>query len=143
MSSFTRALIIEDTNDGVNWIIRGGGYRYYIGSEDSGKYVSAPDGARTDLASIPSPLHSLVPKLGKGNQIFPIHDLLYRRGFIEVEKPYGVGIVMISRKQADKIMLITHLLRNDIDRCYRTFRPMNRLSAVSKVASDNLPVCRH
>lgn len=101
---FTRSLLIEDTNDGKTFIVRGA-FKYFIGSEDSGRFISCPDGTRTDLASIPRLLQPIVPKLGKGNQAAVVHDLAYRRGFIEMERPYGVAIAQISRKRADQIML--------------------------------------
>ena len=101
---FTRSLLIEDTNDGKTFIVRGA-FKYFIGSEVSGRFISCPDGARTDLASIPRLLQPLVPKLGKGNQAAVVHDLAYRRGFVELGLRYGVGISRITRKEADQIML--------------------------------------
>ena len=76
MSSFTNSLVLEDTGDGETWrVFRG--FRYDIGDEGSGVYAEVCAGTRTNLASIPRALRSVVPRTGRGNAACVLHDYLY------------------------------------------------------------------
>lgn len=82
-------------------------FRYYVGSEDSGKYVEVPKNFRTDVASIPFGFRWLVPQLGSHGQACVVHDYLCDGGPLITEKEDKLRIHKVhkdvTRKEADKI----------------------------------------
>ena len=102
MSSFTKPLITQYMHDTKNWMLPvGAGFRYWIGSENSGTYVDVPDGFRTDGASVPRPFWNLVAPWGDHGQAAVLHDFLCEyRTIIRDGKPTS-----ISRKECDEIFL--------------------------------------
>jgi hypothetical protein len=52
------------------------GFRYYIGKEDSDKYIDIPTGFLTDGASVPLLFQWLIPTLGEYSQATTLHDYL-------------------------------------------------------------------
>lgn len=51
-------------------------FRYHIGSESSGQWVTVPSGYLTDGASVPRALWALIPPWGAYGQAAVVHDLL-------------------------------------------------------------------
>ena len=97
MSSFTNALILQDTGDGKHWLLHDD-IEYHVGEESSGVFVPAQKGEKSDLFSI------WIWRTGTGNAAALIHDLLYRRGVVHLRSPGGhVNIHKIGRHAADKI----------------------------------------
>lgn len=112
MSTFTRFSAIEQLQyDKVASVLNNKdiwatlpGFRYYIGSEGSDKYVDVETGFRTDGASIPRFLWWLLPPLGEYAQACTLHDKLCRTYCI-TQVINGVPTqVKITRKEIDAIL---------------------------------------
>lgn len=80
------------------------GYRYYIGAEDSSRYIDIPTGYLTDGASIPRFLWWVLPPLGEYTQATTVHDYLCNTYEI-TEVINGVPTqVPVTRKEIDEIL---------------------------------------
>lgn len=80
------------------------GFRYYIGKEDSDKYVDIPTGFLTDGASVPFLFQVLIPTLGEYSQATTLHDFLCERYEI-TQVINGVPTqVKIDRAEIDRIL---------------------------------------
>ena len=80
------------------------GFRYYIGHEDSDKYVDVPTGFLTDGASVPFFLQWLIPPLGEYSHATTLHDFLCERYEI-TQVINGVPTqVKIDRAEVDRIL---------------------------------------
>lgn len=112
MSTFTRFSAIEQLqydkaasvlNNKDIWATIPG-FRYYIGSEGSDKYVDVETGFRTDGATIPRLLWWLLPPVGEYSQACTLHDKLCRTYEI-TQVINGVPTqVKITRKEVDAIL---------------------------------------
>lgn len=109
MSSFTdfsAPLCIQYDQDASkalgadHWRVREG-FRFYIGSPDSGDWVNVPAGYLTDGASVPRLFWSLIPPWGIYGQAAVVHDIMCE--YLSITKegtPFRV-----SRKVCDDILL--------------------------------------
>lgn len=88
MSQFLSPLVVEDS-DGFPFILFAD-LEYQ--SDLLGKVLTIKKGFKTDYASIPRPVWSILPPVGKYDKAAVVHDFLYRTN--------GV-----TRKQADDTML--------------------------------------
>ena len=80
------------------------GFRYYIGSADSNRWVDIPPGYLTDGASIPRLLWWVLPPLGKYSAATTVHDMLCNTYYV-IELIGGVETqVPVSRKEIDEIL---------------------------------------
>lgn len=80
------------------------GFRYYVGSEDSGIYVDIPTGFLTDGATIPRFLWWLLPPIGEYSQATTLHDRLCGVYEITVVKNGNATQIKIDRKEVDRIL---------------------------------------
>lgn len=80
------------------------GFRYYVGSEDSGIYVDVPTGFLTDGATIPRFLWWLLPPIDEYSQATTLHDLLCSLYEITVVKNGIATQVKVNRKEVDRIL---------------------------------------
>lgn len=83
-----------------HWRVREG-FRFYIGSRDSGDWVNVPAGYLTDGASVPRLFWSLIPPWGIYGQAAVVHDIVCE--YLSITKdgtPFRV-----SRKVCDDILL--------------------------------------
>lgn len=106
MSRFTAHLGLQMVEDGegrpilrggrCQWIVRGA-LRYEVGCEGSGRYVLVPDGALTDLASIPRAFWTLLPPDGPWLKAAVVHDHLYRQRGVTDQRAW-------TRREADEIL---------------------------------------
>jgi len=97
MSSFTDALTLTYLPKANMWVTDRQ-FTYFVGIENSKENIDVPKGFKTDLASVPWPAVMFIPKSGKGNQAFVLHDFLYfKRGKIN-NREY-------SRSKCDRIFL--------------------------------------
>lgn len=99
MSSFTHALILEDTDDGRLWRVHTS-FAYRVGDEDSRTTVPVAAGFLSDLTSIPRVFLSVVPKLSKGNAASVLHDRLYGHPYLYVD---GLQDRRITKRRCDEI----------------------------------------
>lgn len=76
MSSFTRALVLQDTGDGKTWRVHEE-FIYYVEVVGSGLYVPVNAGFETDLTSVPGLIRSFIHQLSKANAAAVVHDRLY------------------------------------------------------------------
>lgn len=77
------------------------GFRFYIGSPDSGDWVNVPAGYLTDGASVPRIFWSYIPPQGKYGQAAVVHDIVCEYLSITRDgKPYTV-----DRKFCDGLLL--------------------------------------
>lgn len=74
------------------------GFRYYVGAEDSDRWVDIPAGYLTDGASVPRLLWSLVPPWGAYGQAAVVHDYLCENLQLSSGQP-------ITRREADRTFL--------------------------------------
>ena len=80
------------------------GYRYYLGAEDSSRYVDIPTGYLTDGASIPRFLWWVLPPLGEYTQATTVHDYLCNTYEI-TEVINGEPVqVPVNRKEIDETL---------------------------------------
>lgn len=80
------------------------GFRYYIGSEDSGEYVDVETGFKTDGATIPRFLWWILPPMGEYSQNCTLHDKLCQT-YRKTKVINGVATsVPITRKEVDMIL---------------------------------------
>lgn len=81
------------------------GFRYYIGSKDSGRYVDVPTGFLTDGASIPRVFWSILPPWGEYGQAAALHDYLCERMECIVLDSSGKPTwEKLTRKEVDEIL---------------------------------------
>jgi hypothetical protein len=112
MSTFTRFSAIEQLqydksmsvlNNKDLWAVIPG-FRYYIGSEGSDKYVDVETGFRTDGATIPRFLWWILPPMGEYSQACTLHDKLCQTYRI-TQVINGVPTqVPVTRKEIDEIL---------------------------------------
>lgn len=112
MSTFTRFSAIEQLqydkaasvlNNKDLWAVIPG-FRYYIGSEGSDRYVDVETGFKTDGATIPRPLWWLLPPMGEYSQACSLHDKLCQTYKI-TQVINGVPTdVKVTRKEIDAIL---------------------------------------
>ena len=76
MSRFTEELLVSPLPDGRTWVIRRD-FGYDIGEEGSKDTIDVPMGFKTDFASVPRLLWSIIPRWGKYGNAAVIHDFLY------------------------------------------------------------------
>lgn len=77
------------------------GFRYYIGSKDSNRWVEVPEGYLTDGASVPRAFWGIIPPWGSYGQAAVVHDILCEYlTIVEDGMPKR-----ITRKEADEILL--------------------------------------
>ena len=80
------------------------GFRYYIGEENSTRYVDVETNFKTDGATIPRWLWWLLPPIGEYTQCTTLHDKLCTTYYI-TQVVNGVETrVRITRKQIDAIL---------------------------------------
>lgn len=80
------------------------GFRYYIGSEGSDRYVDVETGFKTDGATIPRFLWWLLPPMGEYSQACTLHDKLCQTYEI-TQVINGIPTqVPITRKEIDAIL---------------------------------------
>lgn len=80
------------------------GYRYYIGSESSGRWVDVETGFITDGATIPRALWWLLPPIEEYTQCTTLHDKLCTTYFV-TELHNGVECnVPVTRVEIDAIL---------------------------------------
>ena len=80
------------------------GFRYYIGTEGSDRYVDVETGFTTDGATIPRALWWLLPPMGEYSQACTLHDKLCRTYRI-TQVINGIPTsVSITRKEIDAIL---------------------------------------
>ncbi len=94
MSSFTKPLILKflDKRIQLNRFELYEEFEYYTDLYTSGRLIKIRKGFRTDFASVPRPLWSIIPPVGLYGKATVVHDWLC------VSK-------IVSRKDADKIFL--------------------------------------
>lgn len=80
------------------------GFRYYIGTENSDKYVDVESGFRTDGATIPRMFWWLLPPLGEYSQATTLHDKLCQTYEITQVINGTPTQVKIIRKDIDLIL---------------------------------------
>ncbi len=76
MSRFTKILTLSPLPDGRSWVLRED-FGYAVGAENSDDIIDVPAGFITDLASMPRPLWSILPRWGRYGNAAIIHDWLY------------------------------------------------------------------
>lgn len=77
------------------------GFRYYIGTKGSNRWVYIPAGYLTDGASVPSIFWSIIPRWGSYGQAAVVHDFLCEYLTVTVD-----GLPQrITRAEADDILL--------------------------------------
>ena len=80
------------------------GFNYYIGVENSPRYVTVETGFKTDGATIPRWLWWLLPPIGEYTQCTTLHDKLCTTYYI-IELVNGVETkVKVTRKEIDAIL---------------------------------------
>lgn len=113
MSDFTRFTATQDLiKDREASRILGKPYRrvaddftYYIGHENSSKWVTVPKGFLTDGASIPKIFQWLLNPYGEYAQAATLHDWLCEHYYIYVSHPtQGCVTSVVDRKEIDRIM---------------------------------------
>lgn len=99
MSSFTTPLDFENLDDGVSFRLLTP-FTYHVGELGSEEEITVPTGFVTDLASIPTVLWNLFPKLGRYNKAAVIHDYLYVIGgrYPHAQAPDGTWTYRIYTK---------------------------------------------
>jgi hypothetical protein len=112
MSTFTRFSAIEQLqydkamsvlNNKDLWAVIPG-FRYYIGSEGSDRYIDVETGFRTDGATIPRFLWWLLPPMGEYSQACTLHDKLCQTYHI-TQVINGIPTqVPVTRKEIDMIL---------------------------------------
>ena len=75
MSSFKDPLIIIDNGDETFTLYKG--FTYHVGDLDSDIKIVVPEGFRSDFASLPRFLWSIIPPYGKHGKAAFLHDFLY------------------------------------------------------------------
>lgn len=80
------------------------GFRYYIGEENSTRYVDVETNFKTDGATIPRWLWWLLPPLGEYTQCTTLHDKLCTTYYILEMVNGKERRVQITRKQIDAIL---------------------------------------
>ena len=95
MSSFTSPLVVTPLPDGKNWkLLRP--FTFYLGSENSRRFIKVPRNFITDFASVPR-FFWFLPDWATYSKSPVLHDWLYKSKQI-MGKP-------ITRKKADRIFL--------------------------------------
>lgn len=98
MNNFTGDLLVKYI-DGTHWEVAEG-FTYRVGSPMGAAFVAIPRGFVTDFASMPLGVVFKSPG-GKWDKPAIVHDVLYKRGWINYEKVRR----SITRKEADAIFL--------------------------------------
>lgn len=80
------------------------GFRYYIGSEGSDRYVDVETGFITDGATIPRILWWVLPPMGEYSQACTLHDKLCRTYQITQVINGVPHQVSVTRKEIDAIL---------------------------------------
>lgn len=80
------------------------GFRFYIGTAGSDRYVDVPEGFLTDGASVPFIMQWLIPTLGEYSQAATLHDFLCERYEITQVIDGVPTQVKITRKEVDAIL---------------------------------------
>lgn len=76
------------------------GFKYYVGEENSDKWIDVPRGYLTDGASVPRMLWAVVPPWGSYGAAVIVHDILCEYLTVTLAgKPHK-----ISRVEADRIL---------------------------------------
>ena len=76
---------------------------YYIGKNNSDRYVVVPKWFLSDGASVPWIARILIPKMGRHSQAAFLHDWLCENYYILEETDGIVKPVKVSRKEIDRI----------------------------------------
>jgi hypothetical protein len=74
-------------------------FRYYIGTENSKRWITVPAGYLTDGASVPRIFWSIIPPWGAYGQAAVVHDILCEYLSIMVDGK----LTPITRQRADEI----------------------------------------
>ena len=90
-----RYLDAWEVQDGKFWEVQAP-FSYAVGAPDGTTVVHVPAGFRTDFASTPRILWSLIPPTGWYGKICVIHDQLYQCG--------KIGDMIIDQKYADDVL---------------------------------------
>jgi len=90
MSSFTTPLIVQPLNDRDWKLIEP--FEYHVGSLGSNERISVPPGFKTDFASVPRLLWTIIPPWGNYGKAAVIHDYCY-------------SMAQYSRLRSDEIFL--------------------------------------
>lgn len=79
MSSFTKPLILKflDERKDLFRFELVEAFEYHVGGLDSGDVITVPAGFRTDFASVPRVLWTIVPPVGLYGKAAVVHDYLY------------------------------------------------------------------
>lgn len=104
MSSFTAPLHLEPLDEKTWMLVQD--FKYYIGKKNSNRYVRVPAGFKTDFASTPRILWSLLPPWGQYGKAAIVHDFLcIHKEITNVDEDGYTSTEEISRKEVDKIFL--------------------------------------
>ena len=92
---FTNDLVLRDFGDGRNYtLVRD---LTWLNADGLTGYT-VPQGFKTDLASIPSLLHSLIPKTGKFNRASVLHDYFYRTPELGLTRGEADGLFLVAMR---------------------------------------------
>lgn len=101
MNGFMGDLVAKQLDDPRYWMIYIP-FTYRVGDPNGDMFVNIPRGFVTDFASIPRGLWNVFPPAtSKFSKAAVVHDLLYKRGYIERAKHH----VKLSRKECDDILM--------------------------------------
>lgn len=108
------------------------GFKFYIGSADSGEWVYVPAGYLTDGASVPQIFWSIIPPWGKYGQAAVVHDIVCEYLSITKDgKPFSItrevcdGILKQAMEALDVPPVKVALIYNAV-RAYRWFSGVSR-----------------
>lgn len=99
MNNFTGDLLVKYLDGGKRWEVAEG-FTYRVGSPNGAAFVTIPRGFVTDFASMPLGIVFKSPG-GKWDKPAIVHDVLYKRGWIDYEKARK----RLTRKECDQIFL--------------------------------------
>ncbi len=99
--SYNRELSLIAHKDIYNTIP---GFRYYIGEENSNKWVDVENGFATDGGTVPRLGWIFIPVIGEYSQCFTLHDKLCTTYWIWVNDGIGTRKEYITRKEIDEIL---------------------------------------
>jgi hypothetical protein len=129
------------------------GFRYYIGSEGSNKFVDVPACFLTDGASVPVFLRWLIRPFGKYAQACTLHDYLCENFEITVVTNGIPKQVRINRAEVDRILyesmrvleinaISRNLIQVGVDGYRFVMNPKKPFVEPKKTALENMATCR-
>ena len=101
---FLSDLVTKTLDSGLFELVESFDYR--LGIPPSGiERVCVPTGFVTDFTSVPIGLRNIVPTTGRHGKAAVVHDFLYRCRQVTVMDLDGSTSRLVTRKEADEIML--------------------------------------